>query len=708
MASRNGKYLDNVGLSTLWGKIKSLVETAAETIEEALSAKADKTEALAGGVAIEITGTTSTDDYHFGYRSTDSAKTSVATYDDALYVRSDVSTIYVSYDSGIQITALLPSDDGAFTNGQRITLIGYYFVNQADGDYALSPYAYTRLATSKSGSDSYGFGFSSDTSWGPYGKNTNNKRYVKEEFIYWNKRWYTKGYDITAVTDDLATNAYLPPTAVAVNAALSAKADQSEVSGKADASHAHGNITNAGAITSETTIASTDKIVLTDASNSNKLIADDQTAVLNSMINNLSTGSSTPRDADYYIAQYAGGGTTTTTFHRRPVSALWTYIKSKMTDLLDAKQDVITAGTGLEFSDTTLNHSNSITARTSYLGSTTTVPRIQIDAQGHITAYTTSTIYPPTSAGTSGQIWQSDGSGQGVWQTLDTTPTADSTKAITSGGVKTALGGYLPLTGGTVSGDVIVTGSAIGSPLIADTATSSVPYVAWMTGSASTGHTQVAQLSCRPSTNGASLLAEMGELHSSKYGYLGNYEGNTYTVTETDGLCGMVCTGTSASPGVLNLPQMSQTYSIGRKFWVYNTLSVATTVNFETQSGTLSVILGPAKSAEFLCGVSMYWTCVTGNLPIVKTLSGETYSLTLTDGVDIVTGSGSLVLPTVAGWLGRKVTVATDGSAMITVGNQYNSGGTTYTATKTAAIGSFTEYVFSGLGWNRTAGKSLA
>lgn len=51
---------------------------------------------------------------------------------------------------------------------------------------------------------------------------------------------------------------------------------------------------------------------------------------LSVMINaQLSTGSATPQDADYYISQYAGGGTTTTTYQRRPVSALWTYIKGK-------------------------------------------------------------------------------------------------------------------------------------------------------------------------------------------------------------------------------------------------------------------------------------------------------------------------------------------------------------------------------------------
>jgi hypothetical protein len=53
------------------------------------------------------------------------------------------------------------------------------------------------------------------------------------------------------------------------------------------------------------------------------------TDAANMFINALSTGSDTPKDADYYVAQFAGGGTTSTTYHRRPVSALWNYIKSK-------------------------------------------------------------------------------------------------------------------------------------------------------------------------------------------------------------------------------------------------------------------------------------------------------------------------------------------------------------------------------------------
>lgn len=53
-------------------------------------------------------------------------------------------------------------------------------------------------------------------------------------------------------------------------------------------------------------------------------------AGVNAAINLLSTGTSDPKDDDYYISQYVGGGTTTTTYHRRPIKALWNYIKGKI------------------------------------------------------------------------------------------------------------------------------------------------------------------------------------------------------------------------------------------------------------------------------------------------------------------------------------------------------------------------------------------
>lgn len=59
-----------------------------------------------------------------------------------------------------------------------------------------------------------------------------------------------------------------------------------------------------------------------------------KSALTSSLINSLSTESSTPSDADYYVSQYAGGGTSNTSFVRRPVSALWNYIKGKISSVL--------------------------------------------------------------------------------------------------------------------------------------------------------------------------------------------------------------------------------------------------------------------------------------------------------------------------------------------------------------------------------------
>lgn len=59
-----------------------------------------------------------------------------------------------------------------------------------------------------------------------------------------------------------------------------------------------------------------------------------KSALASSLINSLNTESSTPKDADYYVSQYAGGGTSNTSFVRRPVSALWNYIKGKISSVL--------------------------------------------------------------------------------------------------------------------------------------------------------------------------------------------------------------------------------------------------------------------------------------------------------------------------------------------------------------------------------------
>lgn len=50
---------------------------------------------------------------------------------------------------------------------------------------------------------------------------------------------------------------------------------------------------------------------------------------MNALVNSLGTGTDTPTDEDYFISQYVNGGDATTTYHRRKLSKLWAYIKSK-------------------------------------------------------------------------------------------------------------------------------------------------------------------------------------------------------------------------------------------------------------------------------------------------------------------------------------------------------------------------------------------
>lgn len=47
-------------------------------------------------------------------------------------------------------------------------------------------------------------------------------------------------------------------------------------------------------------------------------------------INKLLTAQAVPTDGDYYVVQYVNGGETHTEYYRKPVSTLWSYIKSKL------------------------------------------------------------------------------------------------------------------------------------------------------------------------------------------------------------------------------------------------------------------------------------------------------------------------------------------------------------------------------------------
>lgn len=125
--------------------------------------------------------------------------------------------------------------------------------------------------------------------------------------------------------------------------AAQGKALKTLVDGKAAMGHTHNSIKDIGNKSSDTTFAySKAGMSYTDytwlagwngyelrAVNKGQFATAGHTHDASVLINNLSIGDSTPQDDDYYVSQYAGGGTTSTTYHRRPVKALWSYIKGK-------------------------------------------------------------------------------------------------------------------------------------------------------------------------------------------------------------------------------------------------------------------------------------------------------------------------------------------------------------------------------------------
>lgn len=106
-----------------------------------------------------------------------------------------------------------------------------------------------------------------------------------------------------------------------------------------------------------------------------------QTSLINSanaLLNALTTGSDVPKDNDYYISQYVNGGNSTTTYHRRPVSKLWEYIKSKINADTTLYTDKFVAKTGGEFT-------GAITVSDSFTADEATVGNLIVNGAGRFT-----------------------------------------------------------------------------------------------------------------------------------------------------------------------------------------------------------------------------------------------------------------------------------------------------------------------------------
>lgn len=177
----------------------------------------------------------------------------------------------------------------------------------------------------------------------------------------------------------------------------------------------------------------------------------------NTLINSLSTGDSTPTDADYYISQYVGGGTTTTTYHRRPMSALWSYIKSKLATVatsgsyndLSNKPTIPSVGNGTI--TITQNGASKGTFTTNQSGNTTIALTDNNTTYGVATSSALGLIKSGTdiTVDSSGNVSVNDDSHNHVISNVDGLQSALDGKASSS-----HTHSYLPLSGGTMTGNI--------------------------------------------------------------------------------------------------------------------------------------------------------------------------------------------------------------------------------------------------------------
>lgn len=208
----------------------------------------------------------------------------------------------------------------------------------------------------------------------------------------------------------------------------------------------------------------------------------------NTFLNALGTGSTTPVDGDYYISQYVGGGTTTTTYHRRPMSALWLYIKNKIT--ADTALNVASATKASQDSD-----GNTINSTYLKLSGGTVTGNLTVSKTGGFNY----TGIEEASGNNERSVWFAS-SGTVGKPTYDndfkynpstnvltvgsiTGNAASATKATQDGDGNTISSTYLPLTGGTVTGTLILSktsdtsGTTNTSPALIIGGTATQPHI---------------------------------------------------------------------------------------------------------------------------------------------------------------------------------------------------------------------------------------
>ena len=273
----------NIGAGTSNLALGTTASTAAAG-NHTHSEYATKTEAYATGLGLEIStwpaskaASDASTTFHNHLRDTDTACGRTENQIDTsttIFVDPSISIIYFNTTNAQKIRYVMPSGDADFPNGKRITLVGNFYTGEKDAysDYAIDPYGYSRLIVANpmadAGTSPTLTNFSSIADYAD-SSSVHVGRQYSMEFIYWNKKWYSKGYETTLAINEVSPEpikASLPVTGGAVYAYLIAcdYASKSYVgTNYSSSSHTHSTSIASSTGTSSLTLAYGSKYSLT-------------------------------------------------------------------------------------------------------------------------------------------------------------------------------------------------------------------------------------------------------------------------------------------------------------------------------------------------------------------------------------------------------------------------------------------------------------